>query len=107
MERPCHSVVINGLLDLPARKATNVSYRTLSAPERHANSPNELGAPVRSNAEAIMGQFDNRAHWLATENITRFEQQLKTETDTCQRKLLEGLIVLEQVKLKAIYEAGH
>ena len=54
-----------------------------------------------------MGQREHRAHRLATENITRFEQKLKTETDTCQRKLLEGLIVLEQVKLKAIYAAGR
>ena len=54
-----------------------------------------------------MGQREHRAHRLATENITRFEQKLKTEPDTCQRKLLEGLIVLEQVKLKAIYAAGR
>ena len=52
-----------------------------------------------------MGQRDHQAHWMATENIFRFEQQLKNETDTCQRKLLEGLIVLEREKLKAIYEA--
>ena len=56
-------------------------------------------------AETIMGQRDHQAHWVATENIARFEQQLKNETDTCQRKLLEGLLVLEREKLKAIYAA--
>lgn len=50
-----------------------------------------------------MGQRDHQAHWIATKNIVRFEQQLKNETDTCQRKLLEGLIVLEREKLNAIY----
>ena len=52
-----------------------------------------------------MGQRDHQAQWIAEENITRFEQQLKTEKDTCQRKLLEGLIVLEREKLKAMYAA--
>lgn len=50
-----------------------------------------------------MAQFD-RAHWIATANIERFEEQLKAEADTCQRKLLQGLIVLEREKLKAIYK---
>jgi hypothetical protein len=54
--------------------------------------------------ETIMAQFQ-QAHWVATENITRFEQQLKTKPDTYQRKLLESLIVLEQEKLKAIEAA--
>jgi hypothetical protein len=54
-----------------------------------------------------MGQRDHQAHWIATENIARFEQQLKAETDTCQRKLLEGLLVLEREKLKAIYAADR
>ena len=54
--------------------------------------------------ETIMAQFQ-QARWIATENITRFEQQLKTKLDTYQRKLLEGLIVLEQEKLKAIEAA--
>jgi hypothetical protein len=49
-----------------------------------------------------MAPFE-QAHWIATANIERFEEQLKTEADTCQRKLLQGLIVLEQEKLKAIY----
>ena len=40
-------------------------------------------------------------------NIARFEQQIKSETDTCQRKLLEGLLVLEREKLKTIYAADR
>ena len=49
-----------------------------------------------------MAQFDRQARWVTTENIARFQEQLKSETDTCQRKLLEGLLVLEREKLKAI-----
>ena len=41
--------------------------------------------------------------WVTEENIVKFEQQLKSETDTCQRKLLEGLLVLEREKLKTAY----
>ena len=41
------------------------------------------------------------------ENIAKFEQQLKPESDTCQRKLLEGLLVLEREKLKAIFTADR
>jgi hypothetical protein len=41
--------------------------------------------------------------WVTEENIVKFEQQLKSETDTCQRKLLEGLLVLEHEKLKTAY----
>jgi hypothetical protein len=52
--------------------------------------------------ETNMGQlaYDQ---WVTAENIAKFEQQLKSETDTCQRKLLEGLLVLEREKLKTIY----
>lgn len=32
----------------------------------------------------------------------RFEEQLKTESDICRRKLLEGLMVLEREKLRSI-----
>ena len=53
-----------------------------------------------------MAPFE-RAHWLATANIARFEGQLKTEADTCQRKFLQDLIVLEREKLKAIYTPGR
>jgi hypothetical protein len=53
-----------------------------------------------------MDQPDRQAHWIAKQNITRFEQQLNAETDTCQRKLLEGLIVLEREKLKALGTGG-
>jgi hypothetical protein len=55
--------------------------------------------------EASVTPEDRQTHWIATENIARFEQQLKTETDTCQRKLLEGLMVLERQKIKAINAA--
>jgi len=41
--------------------------------------------------------------WVTQENIVRFERQLNSETDTCQRKLLEGLLVLERQKLKTAY----
>ena len=45
--------------------------------------------------------------WLAVETIAKFEQQLRTETDTCQRKLLQGLLVLEREKLKAVTASGR
>jgi hypothetical protein len=45
--------------------------------------------------------------WLAVENIAKFEQQLRAESDTCQRKLLEGLLVLERERLKAATAAGR
>jgi hypothetical protein len=45
--------------------------------------------------------------WVTVENIAKFEQQLKPESDTCQRKLLEGLLVLEREKLKAIFTADR
>ena len=48
-----------------------------------------------------MGQQDSN-QWIAVENIANFEKQLKAETDTCQHKLLEGLLVLEREKLKSI-----
>ena len=48
-----------------------------------------------------MAQIDHHDHWVITENIARFQAKLKSETDTCQRKLLEGLLVLEREKLKA------
>jgi hypothetical protein len=50
--------------------------------------------------ETSVAQFDRQAHWVTTENIARFQEQLKSETDTCQRKLLEGLLVLERERLK-------
>ena len=49
-----------------------------------------------------MAQWDHHEHWVVTENIARFEQKLKHEPDICQRKLLEGLLVLERQKLKAV-----
>lgn len=49
-----------------------------------------------------MGQIDQQMHWVTTQNIARVQEQLKTETDICQRKFLEGLLVLEREKLKAI-----
>lgn len=48
-----------------------------------------------------MTQQSDQAHWVATANIARFEEQLKSERDTCQRKTLEALIVLEREKFKA------
>jgi len=37
--------------------------------------------------------------WIALENIARYQNQLKSESDICERKLLEGLITLEKIKL--------
>ena len=56
----------------------------------------------RNIAEANMTPFE-QAHWIATANIKRFEELLKTEGDICQRQLLQSLIVLEQEKFKTIY----
>ena len=49
-----------------------------------------------------MAQIDRQARWVTTENIARFQEQLKSETDTCRRKLLEGLLVLERERLKVM-----
>lgn len=38
-------------------------------------------------------------HWIAIENIARFQAKLKFETDAGQRDLLEELIVIEKAKL--------
>jgi hypothetical protein len=37
--------------------------------------------------------------WIALENIARYQRQLESESDICERKLLEGLITLEKIKL--------
>jgi hypothetical protein len=50
--------------------------------------------------EMSVAQFDRQAVWIAEENIARFQEQLKSETDICQRKLLEGLLVIEREKLR-------
>ncbi len=49
-----------------------------------------------------MAELDSQMHWVIAENVARFQNQLKTETDTCQRKFLEGLLALEREKLKAV-----
>ena len=54
-----------------------------------------------------MAQIDHQIHWVITGNIARFQEQLKSETDTCQRKLLEGLLVLEQEKLRMFSSPPH
>lgn len=54
-----------------------------------------------------MAQLDHQAHWLATQNIARFEQHLKTETDISRRKMLENLLVLEREKLSVINAAAR
>ena len=54
-----------------------------------------------------MHQHDRQAHWMATENVARFQALMDTETDTCQRKLLDGLIVLEKEKLRKIDAGKH
>lgn len=49
-----------------------------------------------------MAELDSQVRWVITENIARFQEQLKSEPDICQRKLLEGLLVLERERLKAM-----
>lgn len=39
--------------------------------------------------------------WIVTENIARFQEQLKAETDESQRKLLETLLLKEQDRARA------
>ena len=62
-----------------------------------------------------MGQrFDQRKsleEWLATENIANLQLKLSKEEGTCERKLLEALIVLDSVKfcddpMKAVIAAA-
>lgn len=43
--------------------------------------------------------------WAVSQNISNFEDKLKAETDATERKLLEGLIVLEMAKLDALRQA--
>ena len=50
---------------------------------------------------------NHRALWIAAQNVARFEHQLKTEKDNCERKLLEGLLVLEREKIKTLREGTH
>lgn len=38
--------------------------------------------------------------WIATQNIARYQDKLKLESDICERKLLEGLIAIEKMKLR-------
>ena len=45
--------------------------------------------------------------WVAVQNIAKFQERLKSETDTCQRKLLGSLLVLEREKLKAATASGR
>ena len=49
-----------------------------------------------------MAQFDRQAHWIVTENIARFQEQLKSMPDASQRKILEGLLLLEREKLRTM-----
>ena len=49
-----------------------------------------------------MAQLDSQMHWVITENIARFQEKLKSETDTCQRKCWKVLLVLEREKLRAM-----
>jgi hypothetical protein len=37
--------------------------------------------------------------WMALEKIAQYQDRLKSESDICERKLLEGLITLEKIKL--------
>jgi hypothetical protein len=37
--------------------------------------------------------------WIAIEKIAEYQNKLKSESDICERKLLEGLITLEKIKL--------
>ena len=54
-----------------------------------------------------MAQLDRQTYWVVTENIARFQEQLKTESDIGQRKLLQGLLVLEREKLRALSESDR
>ena len=44
--------------------------------------------------------IQEQARRIAVQNIARFQERLKTETDICERKMLEGLIVLERIKFE-------
>jgi hypothetical protein len=57
--------------------------------------------------ETSMAQLDRQTYWVVTENIARFQEQLKTESDIGQRKLLQGLLVLERGKLRALSESDR
>jgi hypothetical protein len=64
-------------------------------------------APVPLLMETSMAQLDRQTYWVVTENIARFQEQLKTESDIGQRKLLQGLLVLEREKLRALSESDR
>ena len=42
----------------------------------------------------------NDERWITEKNITKFEQQLKTEDNALRRSLLQGLLTWEENKLK-------
>ena len=48
-----------------------------------------------------MAELDSQMHWVISENVARYQEMLKSETDTCRRKMLEDFLVLEQQKLRA------
>jgi len=52
--------------------------------------------------EASVTPAERQVLWVATENLARFQRLMDGETDTCQRKYLEALIVLEREKLRAL-----
>ncbi len=48
-----------------------------------------------------MGSLGQQS-WIIEENIGRFENRLKAETEPFRRKVLEDLLVAEREKLKSI-----
>ncbi len=42
------------------------------------------------------------AHWVAENNVIQFQKQIEAEQDASMRKVLEGLLDREKMKLKAL-----
>jgi hypothetical protein len=54
---------------------------------------------MEENMGQKLNQREELDQWIATEHIARFQLKLSQETNTCERKLLEALIVLEIAKI--------
>ena len=62
-----------------------------------------IGAPVPLLMETRKGRTftrqEIRDRWIVSENITRYQNKLQSESNTDERKLLEELIAIEKAKL--------
>jgi len=73
-----------------------ITYRLLWSTERH--EAQWAGAPVPHGWRRAMPLIPPEK-WVAAENIARFKEQLKIETDDNRRKMLQKLLAAEEAKI--------